>query len=124
LTQNPQFRLIDENAKWLSSRKDDNTYNLNIEKFKKQQEAIESEGKKYKAIKTYKNSLVFQSLPYEKALMEKDSVFKQKRERWHETLSKDVYVEEALNILSDLEYKSMAVKPLLKTKKSKIVGAL
>jgi len=124
LAQNPQFRLIDENAKWLSTRKDDNTYSLNLEKFKKQQEAIESEGKKYKAIKAYKNNLVFQSLPYEKALMEKDSVFKQKRERWHETLSKDVYVEEALNILGDLDYKSMAVKPLLKTKKSKIVGAL
>ncbi|HEX8576007.1 MAG TPA: carboxy terminal-processing peptidase [Flavobacterium sp.] len=124
LAQNPQFRLIDENAKWLSSRKDDNTYSLNIEKFKKQQEAIESEGKKYKAIKAYKNNLAFQSLPYEKSLMEKDSVFKQKRERWHETLSKDVYVEEALNILNDLDYKSVASKPLLKTKKSKIVGAL
>ena len=124
LALNPQFRLIDENAKWLSSRKDENTYNLNIEKFKKEQQKIDAESKKYRAINAYKNDLLFHSLPYETALMEKDSVFKEKRERWHETLSKDIYVEEALNILGDLQYKPVVTKPLLKTKKSKLVGTL
>jgi hypothetical protein len=35
--------------------------------------------------------------------MAKDSVLKQKRDRWHNSLSKDVYVDEALNVLSDLK---------------------
>ena len=35
--------------------------------------------------------------------MEQDSVLKQKRERWHQNLSKDVYIEEALNVLNDLK---------------------
>ena len=35
--------------------------------------------------------------------MEKDSVLKQKRDRWHENLSQDVYMEEALNVLNDLK---------------------
>jgi hypothetical protein len=35
----------------------------------------------------------------------KDSVLKEKRDRWHEGLSKDVYVEEALNVLDDLQSK-------------------
>ena len=39
--------------------------------------------------------------------MEKDSVFKKNRERWHETLKKDVYMEEALNVLSDLTMNSL-----------------
>jgi carboxyl-terminal processing protease len=34
--------------------------------------------------------------------MENDSVFKKNRERWHETLQKDIYMEEALNVLTDL----------------------
>jgi carboxyl-terminal processing protease len=31
--------------------------------------------------------------------MAKDSILKEKRDRWHESLSKDIYVEEALNVL-------------------------
>ena len=34
--------------------------------------------------------------------MATDSIFKTKRERWHESLSKDIYVNEALNVLTDL----------------------
>lgn len=124
LSENPQFKLIDENAKWLSKRKDDNTYSLNIDKFKKQQDALDAESKKYKAITDYKNQLVFNSLPYETALMEKDSIFKEKRVRWHESLSKDVYVEEALNVLGDLQPKNVVKTQLpIRTKKGKLVGA-
>jgi len=47
------------------------------------------------------------SLPYEKALFAKDTTdLKEKRERWHESLSKDVYIEEALNVLEDLNMAS------------------
>jgi carboxyl-terminal processing protease len=30
-------------------------------------------------------------------------VLKEKRERWHESLSKDIYIEEAIHILNDLQ---------------------
>lgn len=36
-------------------------------------------------------------------LMEQDSVLRINRERWHENLSKDIYMEEAINVLSDLK---------------------
>jgi carboxyl-terminal processing protease len=32
----------------------------------------------------------------------KDSILKEKRSRWHDNLRKDLYVEEALNVLTDL----------------------
>jgi len=50
-----------------------------------------------------KKKLNVLNLPYELVLTEKDSVLKLKRERWHTNLSKDVYVEEALNVLNDLK---------------------
>ena len=56
-----------------------------------------------KIISKYKNALQFASLPYEVVETTKDSVLKEKRDRWHESLSKDVYVEEALNVLDDLQ---------------------
>ncbi|MDI1257556.1 MAG: carboxy terminal-processing peptidase [Flavobacterium sp.] len=116
VAENPQFKMIDEDAKWLSKRKDENTYDLNIDKFKKQQEQLDFEAKKFKGISDYKNQLAFTSLPYEEELIAKDAVLKEKRDRWHESLSKDVYVEEALNILSDLQNKGN-VKPTVNIKK-------
>ena len=126
LKENKQFTLIDENAKWLSKRRDEHVYNLNLKKFEKEQEALDQEIKKYKPITTYKNSLQFQSLPYEVALMQKDSLLKEKRDRWHESLSKDAYVEEAVNILNDMQPKGgkKVSLPANKTKKGKLVGSL
>jgi len=103
IEHNSQFKLIEENAKWIDSRGEDNTYSLNMEKFKMAQNAIEETAKKYRPISKYKNALKFTSLPYEVVETEKDSVLKEKRERWHEGLSKDIYVEEALNVLDDLQ---------------------
>jgi carboxyl-terminal processing protease len=95
--------VIEENAKWIDSRSEDNTYSLNIKKFKIAQNAIEEAAKE--PISKYKNSLQFLRLPYEIVETSKDSVLKRKRDRWHEGLSKDVYVEEALNVLDDLQSK-------------------
>ncbi|WP_026978804.1 carboxy terminal-processing peptidase [Flavobacterium tegetincola] len=121
-----QFALIDDNAKWLSKRREEHIYNLNLNKFEAEQKAIELEIKKYKPITTYKTNLQFQSLPYENMLMQKDSLLKEKRVRWHESLTKDAYVEEAINILDDMQNKgaNKSSVPASKAKKGKIVGAL
>jgi carboxyl-terminal processing protease len=121
IEQNTQFKLIEENAKWIDSRSEDNTYSLNIKKFKIAQDAIEEAAKKFKPISKYKNSLQFASLPYEIVETNKDSVLKEKRDRWHEGLSKDIYVEEALNVLDDLQSKVGFKKDLpSKMKKEKL----
>ena len=105
IAHNDQFKLIEDNAKWIDSRSEENTYSLNIKKFKIAQNAIEEKAKKYKPISQYKNLLNFSSLPYEILETSKDSVLKEKRDRWHESLAKDIYVEEALNVLDDLQTK-------------------
>jgi carboxyl-terminal processing protease len=121
IEQNIQFQLIEENAKWIDSRSDDNTYSLNIDKFKTAQNQVENIAKKYKPIVDYKNNLKFTSLPYELEVMTKDPVLKEKRERWHESLSKDIYVEEALNVLDDLQPKSLVKNNIPEIKKGKLV---
>jgi len=119
MEQNPQFQLIEENAKWLKERQDENVFSLNIDKFKQEQEALELKAKKYKAISAYKNNLKFTSLPNEIEVVKNDNLLKEKRDRWHESLSKDIYVEEAINVLDDLQSKSGSVT--LKSKKEKLV---
>ncbi|UOK43523.1 MULTISPECIES: carboxy terminal-processing peptidase [Flavobacterium] len=124
MANSSQFKLIDENAKWINERKDINTYSLNFKKFKAEEDAVELTAKKFKAITDYKNTLKFTSLPYEQEMFKKDTVLAQKRERWHESLANDVYVEEAMHILSDMKSTSVAKGTInLKDKKVKLVEA-
>ena len=55
--------------------------------------------------------------------MKKDASLKEKRVRWHESLSKDIYVEEALNVLDDLQDEPVIKKsvPPVTMKKQKLV---
>lgn len=103
IAANNYFNLIDENAKWIFERKDENDYSLNLNEFKKEMAISDAKIKKFKAISDYNNKLQFQSLPNEVVLFEKDSLLKQKRERWHEDLQKDVYIDEALNVIIDMK---------------------
>ena len=81
-----------------------------MDDFKKSQKIIEETNKKFKGIADYKYSSKFTSLPLETQAMQKDASLKEKRERWHESLSKDIYVEEALNVLDDLQSKPVIKK--------------
>jgi carboxyl-terminal processing protease len=122
IAQNPQFKLIEENAKWIDQRSKENLYNLKMDEFKKSQKAIEDTNKKFKPILDYDYHVKFTSLPLETEAMKKDVSLKEKRERWHESLSKDIYVEEALNVLDDLQAKPVVKKRVSETfNKKKLV---
>jgi carboxyl-terminal processing protease len=122
IAQNPQFKLIEENAKWIDKRSKENLYSLKLDNFKKEQQRIEEANKKFKSISDYDYHLKFFSLPVEAELMKTDASLKEKRDRWHESLSKDIYVEEALNVLDDLQSKPV-VKKMISSKmvKGKLV---
>lgn len=103
MANNEQLKMIDANAKWVKEIRDKNTYSLNYEAYKKEIELNEEEAKRFSELSEYTSNLTFNSLPYEEKLMAQDSVLKQKRDRWHESLSQDVYIDEALNVLNDLK---------------------
>ncbi|RTY92446.1 carboxy terminal-processing peptidase [Flavobacterium sp. GT3R68] len=121
MSLNKQFQLIDENAKWINERSEENLYSLRIDKFKAEQLSLEEKAKKYKAIIDYQNQLKFSSLPYESEGMKNDVTLKEKRERWHESLAKDIYVEEAINVLDDLQTKPVVKGTVNLKKKEKLV---
>lgn len=103
MSNSEQLQLIDENAKWIKTMSDREIYSLNYNEYRSRLEQNEEEAKRFDKISEYETNLTFSSLPYEIELMEKDSVLKEKRKRWHQDLAKDVYMEEALNVLNDLK---------------------
>ncbi len=100
---NEQLKLIDANAQWIKKIRDREVYSLNYNEYKKEMELNEEEAKRFEKLSQYETNLTFSSLPYELSLMEKDSILEEKRNRWHQSLAKDVYIEEALNVLNDLK---------------------
>ncbi len=103
MAKNPQIKLIEENAQWLKEEQDETEISLNYEVYKNEEKKDKEKSKYFKTLSDYDSHLTFKSLKYEQELFTKDSVLRQKRDRWHQDLAKDVYVEEAINVLQDLK---------------------
>lgn len=103
MANNPQIKLIDENAKWIKSQQDENIISLNYNDYEALEAKHKAKSDYFKALTEYDSHLSFESLKYEEALFTQDSVLREKRNRWHKSLAKDVYVEEAVNVLQDLK---------------------
>ncbi|WP_415376911.1 carboxy terminal-processing peptidase [Patiriisocius sp. Uisw_017] len=100
---NEQLKLIDLNAKYIKMRRDKMDVTLNLKKYSAEIEKNKKDIEKFEAIDTYDNKLSYTSLPGELNLMKQDTTLREKRKRWHKSLTKDVYVEEAINVLEDLQ---------------------
>ncbi|MCR1025405.1 MULTISPECIES: carboxy terminal-processing peptidase [Cellulophaga] len=107
MAQNPQIKLIEENAKWLKEQQNETVVSLNYIDYKEDEAKSVEKSKYFKTLSAYDSKLTFESLKYEESLFTQDSVLRQKRQRWHEDLVKDVYVEEAVNVLEDLKNNSL-----------------
>ncbi len=107
MSKNPQIELIEQNAKWLKSQQDETEISLNYGTYKKEQEKDREQSNFFKKLSDYDSKLTFESLKYEQELFTIDSVLREKRNRWHQNLAKDVYVEEAVNVLEDLKMNNL-----------------
>lgn len=110
IAMNEQLKLIDENAKYIKERRDEMDVTLNLEKYSEEIAKNKEEIKKFDAIDEYDNKLNYRSLPSEMETMKQDTTLREKRKRWHKSLAKDVYVEEAVNVLQDLKLNNIKSK--------------
>ena len=107
IASDSKFKLINEYAKWLKKNQENTSYSLNYKLFTNQSLAQEKDAEKFKSVFDYESNLKFASPKYEVSLIKKDTILANKRLEWHKKLSKDVYVSEALNVLSELKLKPL-----------------
>jgi carboxyl-terminal processing protease len=103
INKDPKFQLIDEYAKWLKKEQDDSSFSLNYKQYQKESKQSDEYAKKFKSVFKYQSGLAFNSPSYELPLFEVNKDLKEKRDAWHKNLSKDLYISEALNVLSQLK---------------------
>jgi carboxyl-terminal processing protease len=65
-----------------------------------------SQIEKFKALTKFENGLQFTMYPSEVEREKKDEAFKKKSEMWIKNLKKDLYLQEAMNIVSEMGAKS------------------
>lgn len=106
IAHHPQMALLEENAKWLKQQQDQNKFPLNYAKYKKLIDEKEAQSLKFKSLSDYQSSLTFKALPSDVARFDQDESLKLRSERWHESLQKDLYIEESVHVLEDLSQKT------------------
>ncbi|MGB2128793.1 MAG: carboxy terminal-processing peptidase [Flavicella sp.] len=106
ISKNEDFILIDAYAKWLKEEQENNSFSLNYVKNSKKNIAHDAKIKEFKDVFKYNSSNEFVSSISEQQIIQKDSILGNKREAWHKNLKKDIYIDEALNVLSELQLKN------------------
>lgn len=116
IAANEHLKLIEEQAKWIKERRDNNLVPLNYEAYIADIEKNRERSKTFEAISEYQNNLKFSSHIQEVEMKKMDSILSEKRSRWHKNLSKDLYVEEAVFVLEDLKMSKTKIEKLAKLK--------
>ena len=97
------FSLIDEHASWIRSQQDDKTISLEYNTYRNDLDISKSQSDKLKIIDNFKSPYNFQwNFVDELDDSSYNNDMKEIRDRWIESLQKDIYVNEAMNLLKDL----------------------
>ena len=103
INNNEYFAIIDEHASWIKSQQDDKIISLEYLTYKDDIETSKSQSNKLKLIEEFESPYIFQwSNSNDKEDNSYKDDIKEKRDRWIESLKKDIYVNEAINLLRDL----------------------
>jgi len=97
------FSLIDDHASWVRSQQDDKTISLEYNTYKNDLDMSRLQNDKLKIIDNFKSPYKFQwNFVDELDDNSYNNDMKEIRDRWIESLQKDIYVNEAMNLLKDL----------------------
>lgn len=103
IAEDEQFQLVLENAERLKENRDDKVYSLNFKMFNEEIDGREQEAEKFKSL--WKDPIVgnqAMNLPVDKDFIQQDSSRIARNDVWIKDIKKDIYLDEALNIMADM----------------------
>lgn len=103
MAKNQTYQLIMESAQWKEALDKEKTITLNQNKFTELMKERKAQIEKFKALDKYQNGLKFALYPADLEREKTDEAFKKKSENWIKNLQKDLYLKEAINIISEIK---------------------
>ncbi|MCP1297993.1 carboxy terminal-processing peptidase [Chryseobacterium sp. S0630] len=106
IAKNDNYKLLLEYAQWKENLGKEKTVPLSIQKYSDLMKQRKTQDDKFKGLKTLESGLTFTMYPKDIEREKNDAAFKNKSEVWIKNLQKDLYLQEAINIVEDLEVRS------------------
>ena len=102
IANSPVFQRIDENAKRWKAQRDESETTLNLQAYVTKQRAEDAESDAFDAL--FETEVVdgIRNLPVDAKRIAADEAEVERNKDWIEGLEKDVYLEEVLNIMTDM----------------------
>jgi len=101
LDNNDVFRTIGQNAEWLEQQ-NDKEHPLQLEKYRQEQKAILATVKQNETLEKLKDSLDVSPLAKDINAIGNDKNKQERFTNWAKTLSKDIYLDQAVKVMSDM----------------------
>lgn len=101
LQANNAFRLIKQNTEWLA-KQNDREYPLNFDKYQKEQKAIRSTVRQIESLKKLEDEIDITSLPQDSNRFSYDKGKQDRFEQWIKNLRKDIYIDQAAKVTTDM----------------------
>ena len=99
LDQNKLIDNIYDRAEWIRNQQNQKNVPLNIVEYKNYQKNQKQKASQFDNISKYQNELIFNLLKAEKPFINANRELFEARTKWHESLSKDIYIDQAVNAL-------------------------
>ncbi|HNB62854.1 MAG TPA: carboxy terminal-processing peptidase, partial [Saprospiraceae bacterium] len=100
---NPLFVAIDENAKRIKAQNDQKEFSLELNTYRSELQKRKDDNKKFNGLFKEISGLEVANLPVDMKLIERDSASMARNDNFLKNLRKDVYLDEAINVISDLQ---------------------
>jgi carboxyl-terminal processing protease len=103
------FNAINESIQWLE-KSNDKEYSLNINKYREEQKKIRAVSKRIEELNKQQQELALEMLPDDEKRLSADSSKLERRKAWTKSLTKDIYLNETVQVLNDMIRQSALVK--------------
>ena len=103
LTQNKNYQLLLESAQWKEKLDKEEKVTLNLKEFESLMKARKEQIEKFKSLIKFNNGLNFTLHADEAKRGKTDEVFAKKSENWLKNLKRDIYLQETVNIISEMK---------------------
>lgn len=103
LQNNKNYQLIQESAQWKEKLDKEESISLKESKFDEVMKKRKAQIEKFKVLDKFNNGLKFTLNPDEMVREKNDEAFTKKTQNWIKNLQRDLYLQEAVNVISGMK---------------------
>ncbi len=109
IDNNPGFKIIEENGAHIKKEQEDNSYPLNEVKYRKEIDDNNALAKKLEDLQKATTPYEIFNTKEDKERISSDSALTKRNTDWIKNLKKDIYLNEVVNIINDMEMQHSGV---------------